>query len=69
MKERIKSTGFWVGLISAVFLILGAFGVEIGDQTASKVINGICSALVMLGVVSPVGGKSTDNSDGDEKTE
>lgn len=67
MTERIKSVGFWVGIISAVFLILGAFGVEIGDEVAAKVINGVCSALVMLGIVTPVT-SSQDKSD-DEKTE
>ncbi|MCH5155024.1 MAG: hypothetical protein J1F69_00310 [Clostridiales bacterium] len=66
MIERIKSTSFWVGLISAVFLILSAFGVEIGDETASNVINGVCSALVMLGIASPIGDKSDKT---DDKTE
>ncbi|MCH5154750.1 MAG: hypothetical protein J1F71_06010 [Clostridiales bacterium] len=68
MIERIKSVGFWVGLISAVFLILGAFGVEIGDEVAGNVINGVCSALVMLGIVTPVTPKAADKPD-DEKTE
>lgn len=53
MKERIKSVGFWAELIGAVFLILSAFGVEIGDDMASTVINGICSALIMLGIAVP----------------
>ena len=66
MKERIKSVGFWVGIISAVFLILGAFGVEIGDEVAANVINGVCSALVMLGVITPIG-KTAGHDDG--KTE
>lgn len=66
MKERIKSVGFWVGIISAVFLILGAFGVEIGDEVAANVINGVCSALVMLGVITPIG-KTAGQDDG--KTE
>lgn len=67
MIQKLKSTSFWVSLVSAVFLILGAFGVEIGDQTASAVINGICSALVMLGIASPTGGNKTDDQtkDGD----
>lgn len=52
IKDRIKTTSFWVGLIGAVFLILGAFGVEIGDETASAVINAVCSLLVLFGVVS-----------------
>lgn len=63
MIERIKSTSFWAGLIGAVFLILGAFGVEIGDQVASTVINSVCSVLIMLGIVSPPA-KAKD--DGDE---
>lgn len=52
IKERIKNIGFWTSLIGAVFLILGAFGVEIGGETASGVINSVCSALVVLGVIS-----------------
>ena len=66
MTERIKSAGFWVGIISAVFLILGAFGVEIGDEVAANVINGVCSALVMLGIVTPVS-KPADKTDDKEK--
>lgn len=61
MIERLKSTTFWVSLISAVFLILGAFGVEIGDQTASSIINGVSSVLVMFGIVKPPSGG--DNGD------
>ena len=71
LRERIKSMSFWTGLVGAVFLILGAFGVEIGDQTASTVLNAVCSALVLLGIVTPPksqaenGGDSTDEV-GDE---
>lgn len=58
IKERIKNVGFWVSLISSVFLILGAFGVEIGDETASSIINAVCSLLVVTGIVSdPTTGK------------
>jgi len=52
IKDRLKNAGFWVSLISGVFLILGAFGVEVGDETASAIINAVCSVLVMLGIVS-----------------
>lgn len=55
IKDRIKSKSFWAGLIGSVFLILSAFGVDVGDQTASAVINAVCSLLVVLGIVaSPV---------------
>lgn len=68
MKERIKSATFWMSLVSALFLILGAFGVEIGDQTASSVINGISSVLIMFGIIKPQnvasdGGAFSDDSD------
>ncbi|MCH5162496.1 MAG: holin [Clostridiales bacterium] len=52
LKERIKNGGFWVSLISSVFLILGAFGIEIAGETADAVINAVCSALVVLGIAS-----------------
>lgn len=52
LKDRIKSAGFWTGLLGALFLILGAFGVEIGDQTATAIINSVCSMLVVFGIVT-----------------
>lgn len=52
IKERVKNVGFWVSILSAVILILGAFGVEIADGTATEIINGFCSALVLMGVIS-----------------
>lgn len=58
LKERIKNIGFWVSIMSSIVLILGAFGVEIGDEVASSVINGVCSLLVVFGIVSdPTTGK------------
>ena len=52
IKELMKNVGFWVSLVSAVFLILGAFGVEIGDDVSSTIINALSSLLVILGVAS-----------------
>ena len=52
IKERLKNVGFWISLVSSVMLILGAFGVEIGDETVSSVINGVASLLVVFGIVS-----------------
>lgn len=52
IKERMKNVGFWVSLISALFLILGAFGVEVGDDVASTVINAVSSILVVFGIAS-----------------
>lgn len=63
MIERLKSTTFWVSLISAVFLILGAFGVEIGDDIASSIINSVCSVLVMFGIAKPPSAPNTETDD------
>ena len=52
IKERAKNIGFWISIASSVMLILGAFGVEIGDDTVSAVINGVASFLVVCGIVS-----------------
>ncbi|MCX4312645.1 MAG: phage holin [Clostridia bacterium] len=52
LKDRIKTVGFWAGLVGAVILILGAFGVEISDETANTVVNAVCSLLVVFGIVS-----------------
>lgn len=52
LKERIKSAGFWAGLMGAVFLMLGAFGVEVGEGEAQTAINAVSSLLTVLGVIS-----------------
>lgn len=52
LKERIKNVGFWASLIGSVFLIIGAFGVEIGGDVMNEVINAVCSLLVVFGIVS-----------------
>ena len=64
IKDRLKTAGFWVSIISSVFLMLGAFGVEIADETVSSVINAVCSVLVLFGIVSPLP-NSGDTSDRD----
>lgn len=52
IKERLKNVGFWISLASSVMLIISAFGVEIGDETVTSVINGVASFLVVCGIVS-----------------
>ena len=73
LKDRIKCVGFWTGLLGALFLMLGAFGVEIGDSTASAIVNSVCSLLVVFGIVSAPQAEEDSveeqpDSDEDEKT-
>ncbi len=72
-KDRIKSAGFWTGIVGSLFLMLGAFGVDIGDETVQAVVNAVCSALVVFGIITvPNAGKSdredTDGGADDEKS-
>lgn len=71
LRERIKSPSFWAGIVGAVFLMLGAFGVEMGDQTASAAVNAVCSALVVFGIVTPSAnvGQTDDGERTDENDE
>ena len=63
MKEKIKSVGFWVSVISALILLIEACGVEIGDSTASSVTDGVCSLLIMLGVITLPSPSSEEEDD------
>ncbi len=71
MKDKIKSAGFWISLIGSIFLMLGAFGIEIASETASAVINGVCSFLVMAGIIVPEkhGKEQSDASPEDDDLE
>lgn len=52
LKEKIKSAGFWSGLIGTLFLVLASFGVDVGDETVSAIVNSVCSLLVVFGIIS-----------------
>lgn len=67
LKEKIKSVGFWSGLIGTLFLVLSAFGVDIGDQTVNAVVNSVCSLLVMFGIISSPA--ETEVKEGEENGE
>lgn len=51
--KRLKSSNFWVSMISAVVLILQAvFDIEIKTEYLNQIILGILGILVMSGIVS-----------------
>ena len=56
MKEKLKTTSFWLGLSGAVVIAVDAisqlFGVSIPSAEVESVIITICSILVMLGIVT-----------------
>lgn len=56
MKEKIKTTTFWLGVSSAIILIIDCVAELFDFKISSGVIEGIlttvCSVLVLLGIVT-----------------
>lgn len=56
MKEKLKTTSFWLGLSGAVVIAIDAisqlFDLSIPSAEVESVIITICSILVMLGIVT-----------------
>lgn len=52
LRKKLKNYGFWVSLISAVMMIIQAFGVNINIPVLKEALISICGLLVMLGIIS-----------------
>ena len=56
MRDKIKTTSFWLGIGSAIIIIISClsklFGFEICADQIENVIISICSLLVMLGIIT-----------------
>ena len=62
--KKLKSSNFWISMISAVVLILQAvFNVEIKTEYLSQIIMSILGLLVMSGIVTDVGSESAEKKD------
>lgn len=68
MKEKIKTTSFWLGLSGAVVIVLDCiseiFNLNICSSEVENIIISICSVLIMLGVVTK---KNVQDVEGVEK--
>lgn len=56
MKKKIRTTTFWLGLSGAIVIVLetisSAFGINLYSKEIESIIMSICSALVMLGIIT-----------------
>ena len=56
MKEKIKTTSFWLGLGGCIVIIVSCvadlFGLKICAEQIESIIMSICSILVMLGIIT-----------------
>lgn len=69
MKEKIRTTSFWLGLSGACVLVTDCvadiFGINICSGTVEKVVMTVASVLVMLGIITKknVGDKACASSE------
>lgn len=70
MMQKFKTTTFWLGLCGAIVIVLeaisGAFGINLYSKEIESIVLSICSALVMLGIVTK---KNSGDSKESTKTE
>ena len=56
MKDKIKTTSFWLGISGAIVIIIDSigelFGFKVASQEIGDVVVSVCSILVLLGIVS-----------------
>ena len=68
MKNKIKTTSFWLGIGSSIVIIFSClsdlFGFNIATSTIESIIVSICSVFVMLGIITK---RTESDSDGVSK--
>ena len=56
MKKKFRTTSFWLGLSGAVIIVLetisNIIGINLYSKEVEAIILSVCSALVMLGIVT-----------------
>lgn len=56
LKKKIRTTSFWLGLCGAIVIVLetlsNVLGLNLHSKEVESVILSICSALVMLGIIT-----------------
>ena len=70
MKDKLKTTTFWLGLSGAIVLVLECLsdiiGLELYSKQVENIILSICSILVMVGIVTKRTTKDKEEIDKEE---
>ena len=70
MKQKFRTTSFWLGLCGAIVIVLesisGVFGINLYSKEIESIILSICSALVMLGIITKKSTKENTEVSQDE---
>lgn len=70
MKEKFKTTSFWLGLCGSIVLILESvsslLGISLYPQVVETIILSVCSILVTIGIITKKNVNDKDNSSKDD---
>ncbi len=70
MKEKIKTTSFWLGVGGAIVIILKSiielFGFNVDLGVVENIIITVCSVFVMLGIITKKSDSDQGNTSKDE---
>ncbi len=69
MKKKLRTTSFWLGVIGAIIIVLESitqvFGVELYSKQVESILLAVCSAMVLLGIIT----KKNENDNTDSSSE
>ena len=69
MKKKLRTTSFWLGVIGAIIIVLESitqvFGVELYSKQVESILLAVCSAMVLLGIIT----KKIENDNTDSSSE
>ena len=61
---KVKTTGFWISLASAIVLVVqalaNAFGFKCDAKYVNEIVTSVCGVLVVVGVLIPTNNKKDD---------
>ena len=70
MKEKLKTTSFWLGVGSSIVIIVSCvadlFNINICAEQIENIIISICSILVMLGIITKKNTSDTTSLEKDD---
>ena len=73
MKQKFRTLSFWLGLCAAIVIILetisGSFGINLYSKEIESIIMSICSALVMMGIITKRSDRDTKEVSKDDLLE
>ena len=72
LKDKLKTKGFWVRIVSAVIVILQAFGLKLDAPAVNEILTAVVGLLVIFGIVSDpsaAGGPAEDSPETDADAE